>query len=124
MPRKWGMDARQSAGLLRRRDFLRVLAGTAALTGVPRLARAVDQAAYPFSEVPASVSGIHWAHVAGSSAEKYLPESTGSGCAFLDYDNDEWMDIYLFNSGPCDFFTPPPPLKNPLYPNTLNTTFT
>jgi enediyne biosynthesis protein E4 len=118
------MDASQSAGLLRRRDFLRVLAGTGALTGVPRLARAVDQAAYPFSEVPASVSGIHWTHVAGSSAEKYLPESTGSGCAFFDYDNDGWMDIYLVNSGPCDFFTPAAPLRNALYRNNRDGTFT
>ena len=30
----------------------------------------------------------------------------GAGCAFLDYDNDGWMDIYLVNSGRCDFYTP------------------
>ena len=30
----------------------------------------------------------------------------GPGCAFLDYDNDGWMDIYLVNSGPCDFYKP------------------
>ena len=88
------------------------------------MARAADQAAYPFSEVPASVSGIHWTHVAGSSAEKYLPESTGSGCAFFDYDNDGWMDIYLVNSGPCDFFTPAVPLRNALYRNNRDGTFT
>ena len=46
----------------------------------------------------------------GKSPEKYLPESTGAGCAFLDYDNDGWMDIYLVNSGKCDFYTPDPPL--------------
>ena len=45
----------------------------------------------------------HWTHTAGISPEKYLPESTGAGCAFLDYDNDGWMDIYLVNSGNCDF---------------------
>jgi hypothetical protein len=118
------MVASQSPGFLRRRDFLRVLAGTAALSGVPRLAGAADQAAYPFSEVPASVSGIHFTHVAGSSAEKYLPESTGSGCAFLDYDNDGWMDIYLVNSGPCDFFTPNASLRNALYKNNRDGTFT
>ena len=118
------MGSSQTAALLRRRDFLRVLGGTAALSGFPGLARAADQTAYPFSEVPASLSGIHFTHVAGSSAEKYLPESTGSGCAFLDYDNDGWMDIYLVNSGPCDFFTPKAPLKNALYRNNRDGTFT
>src|SRR5258708_12176279 len=70
------------------------------------------------------MSGIRFAHVAGSSAEKYLPESTGSGCAFLDYDNDGWMDVYLVNSGPCDFFTPSAPLRNALYRNNRDGTFT
>ena len=36
----------------------------------------------------------------------YLPEAIGPGCAFLDYDNDGWMDIYLVNSGPSDFYKP------------------
>jgi hypothetical protein len=124
MPRKSGIGSGQSCGFLRRRDFLRVLAGSAALGGVSRLARAADQPLYPFSEVRPSVSGIHFTHVAGSSAEKYLPESTGSGCAFLDYDNDGWMDIYLVNSGPCDFFTPGTPLRNALYRNNRDGTFT
>ena len=38
------------------------------------------------------------------SGKHYLPETTGAGCAFLDYDNDGWMDIYLVNSGKCDFY--------------------
>jgi hypothetical protein len=55
---------------------------------------------------------------------KYLPESTGPGCAFLDYDNDGWMDIYLVNSGRCKFFTPSTPLRNALYRNNRDGTFT
>ena len=80
--------------------------------------------AYPFEEVPGSVSGIRWVHTAGKSAEKYLPETTGAGCAFLDYDNDGWMDIYLVNSGKCDFYNPDPPLRNALYRNNRDGTFT
>jgi len=91
---------------------------------MPRFASAADQAAYPFSEIPSSASGITWVHTSGSSPEKYLPESTGAGCAFLDYDNDGWMDIYLVNSGPCDFFTPSKPLRNALYRNNRDGTFT
>jgi hypothetical protein len=79
---------------------------------------------FPFSEIPTSSSGITWVHSAGNSSEKYLPESTGAGCAFLDYDNDGWMDIYLVNSGPCDFYTPPHPLRNALYRNNRDGTFT
>jgi hypothetical protein len=77
-----------------------------------------------FEEVPSSVSGITWRHVNGRSPEYYLPETTGAGCAFLDYDNDGWMDIYLVNSGACDFLTPNPPLRNALYHNNRDGTFT
>ena len=48
----------------------------------------------------------------------------GAGCAFLDYDNDGWLDIYLVNSGASDFFTPKTPLKNALYRNNRDGTFT
>jgi enediyne biosynthesis protein E4 len=42
----------------------------------------------------------------------------------LDYDNDGWMDIYLVNSGKCDFYDPQPPLRNALYKNNRDGTFT
>jgi hypothetical protein len=77
-----------------------------------------------FAEVPPSSSGILWSHTAGISAEMYLPETVGAGCAFLDFDNDGWMDIYLVNSGPCDFYQPPKPLRNALYKNNRDGTFT
>jgi hypothetical protein len=76
-----------------------------------------------FAEVPPSSSGIAWFHTAGLSAEMYLPETVGAGCAFLDFDNDGWMDIYLVNSGPCDFYQPPKPLSNALYRNNRDGTF-
>jgi len=76
-----------------------------------------------FVEVLSSLSSIHWRHVNGRSPDYYLPETTGAGCAFLDYDNDGWMDIYLVNSGKCDFFAPDPPLRNALYHNNRDGTF-
>jgi hypothetical protein len=113
-------------GIIPRRDFLRVLGGTLVLPAVSRFAAAARSAPYPypFSEIPASASGITWVHTAGLSPEKYLPESTGAGCAFFDYDNDGWMDIYLVNSGKCDIFTPAQPLRNALYRNNRDGTFT
>src|SRR5438067_10673054 len=76
-----------------------------------------------FEEVPSTISGINWRHVNGRSQQYYLPETTGAGCAFLDYDNDGWMDIYLVNSRKCDFFAPDPPLRNALYHNNRDGTF-
>ena len=77
-----------------------------------------------FLSVPPSRSGITWRHVNGRSPNYYLPETTGAGCAFFDYDNDGWMDIYLVNSGRCDFYDSRPPLRNALYKNNRDGTFT
>ena len=77
-----------------------------------------------FEEVPAATSKITWVHDNAHSPDRQLPETVGAGCAFLDYDNDGWMDIYFVNSGPSDFFTPPKPLKNALYHNNHDGTFT
>jgi hypothetical protein len=77
-----------------------------------------------FNEVPASASGITWTHENAMSPSRFLPEALGPGCAFLDYDNDGWMDIFLVNSGPSDFYKPPKPLRNALYKNNRDGTFT
>ena len=101
---------------LSRRELLGGLAGALCVKAQP-------QASF-FEEIPPSASGIHWTHTGGRSRDMYLPETIGPGCAFLDYDNDGWMDIYLVNSGPCDFYTPPKPLRNALYKNNRDGTFT
>jgi len=44
-----------------------------------------------------SSSGIQFQHNSGAYGGKLLPETLGSGCAFLDYDNDGWQDILLLN---------------------------
>src|ERR1043166_1649313 len=77
-----------------------------------------------FEEVPPQTSKITWVHNNAQSADRQLPETVGAGCAFLDYDNDGWLDIYFVNSGPSDFFTPTTPLKNALYHNNHDGTFT
>ena len=77
-----------------------------------------------FEEVSPQTSKITWVHDNAQSVDRQLPETVGAGCAFLDYDNDGWMDVYFVNSGPSDFFTPPTPLKNALYRNNGNGTFT
>jgi len=42
-------------------------------------------------------AGIHFIHNNGAFGKKYLPETMGPGCAFIDYDNDGWPDILLVN---------------------------
>jgi predicted NUDIX family NTP pyrophosphohydrolase len=77
-----------------------------------------------FEEIPPEASGISWVHENAMSDARYLPETMGPGVAFFDYDNDGWMDIFMVNSGAADFYTPPRPLKNALYKNNRNGTFT
>src|ERR1022692_2463532 len=118
------MPSRTRLAQLTRRDFVSgMIAGSLLLPRWPLFALP-EAAQFPFEEVPPEKSGIRWVHSSGKSPEKYLPESSGAGCAFLDYDNDGWIDIYLVNSGKCDFFTPNPPLRNALYKNNRDGTFT
>jgi hypothetical protein len=42
-------------------------------------------------------AGIHFTHNNGAFGKKWLPETMGAGCAFIDYDNDGWPDILLVN---------------------------
>jgi enediyne biosynthesis protein E4 len=107
-----------------RRELIRL---AAAASGASRLwgRQSSSADALPlFTEVPASLSGIQWVHENAMSPNHYLPETLGPGCAFLDYDNDGWMDIFLVNSGPCDFWKPPKPVRNALYKNNRDGTFT
>ena len=104
---------------LSRRSLFRLGAGMAGSSLISRLSAAAPL----FEDVPASKSGITWTHDNAMSPEHYLPETVGAGCAFFDYDNDGWMDIYLINSGPSDIYTPSQPLSNALYKNNRDGTF-
>jgi enediyne biosynthesis protein E4 len=108
-----------------RRLFLRQIAGAGFVSfAAPARAGQGKQMQPAFIEVPAARSGLTWVHDNAMSPERYLPETCGSGCAFLDFDGDGWMDIYMVNSGPSDFFTPEKPIRNALYKNNRDGTFT
>ena len=108
---------------LTRREWARLAGGALAAGAMPRLRG--SQAARPlFVEVPAEKSGIAWVHENAMSPDRQLPETMGPGVAFLDYDNDGWMDIFLVNSGESDFYHPAKPLRNALYKNNRDGTFT
>src|SRR5437867_2460874 len=108
---------------LSRRLFLALLSAAGAGLALPR-GRGLRAASPIFEEVPPARSGLHWVHTNAMSPDRYLPETMGPGVAFLDYDNDGWMDIYMVNSGSCDFFKPKTPLRNALYRNNRDGTFT
>jgi hypothetical protein len=50
-----------------------------------------------FTDVTAAAR-ITFKHTSGAFGKKYLPETIGSGCAFLDFDGDGWTDVLLVNS--------------------------
>ena len=58
----------------------------------------------------------------GVDSKKYILESTGCGCAFIDYDNDGWMDIFLLCGTRLE--GAPPGATNRLYKNNRDGTFT
>ncbi len=62
-------------------------------------------------------------HERGATPAHQLPETMGSGLAWLDYDNDGWMDLYVVQSGP---FPPSgsPRAQDRLYRNNGDGTFT
>jgi hypothetical protein len=67
-------------------------------------------------------AGIHFIHNSGATGKRYLPETMGSGCAFVDIDGDGWADVILINGKD---FTPRGRRSLPaVYHNNHNGTFT
>jgi hypothetical protein len=67
------------------------------LWGLPALVQAQRSApGFQLTDVTRQ-AGIDFRHNSGAFGEKYLPETMGPGCAFLDYDNDGWMDMLFVN---------------------------
>lgn len=81
-----------------RRTFLQQLlaaAGAVALP-IPRLWAAPANSSIHYVDV-AKRAGIDFLHYTGAFGKKLLPETMGSGCAFIDFDNDGNPDILLIN---------------------------
>jgi enediyne biosynthesis protein E4 len=86
-----------------------------------------------FSATPPSV---HFADIAaragltartedgGERTKKYIIETTGSGAAFFDYDNDGWPDIFLVNGTTLEGFRKDTAPTSHLYHNNRDGTFT
>ena len=121
-----------------RRAFVQLSLGSAALAAAPRLL-AQGVAAHTAKPVarPAPSGRPFYAHFVdvapaaglqapvfygGVESKKYILEATGCGCAFIDYDNDGWMDIFLLSG--TRLTGDPPGATNRLYRNNRDGTFT
>ncbi|MGC2744878.1 MAG: VCBS repeat-containing protein [Candidatus Angelobacter sp.] len=71
-------------------------APTAKKKALPSAAAPHLPAGIHFADVT-QASGIRFVHNNGAFGKKYLPETLGPGCAFIDYDNDGYPDILLVN---------------------------
>ena len=81
---------------MKRREFIRQGIGAGLLaTSIPF--PPPQGIGFRFVDVTGS-AGIRFQHNSGAYGGKLLPETLGSGCAFLDYDADGWQDILLVNS--------------------------
>ena len=96
---------------------------------VGNLAAAQDERSTTFTDVAATV-GIDFEHFLGSTGDFLFPEVTAAGAAFLDYDNDGDLDVYLLQGCLLDpekkaddlIFSSPValPARNRLYRNELS----
>jgi enediyne biosynthesis protein E4 len=124
--------------IVTRRKFVQLSVSSAALAASPRLL-AQGVAAHTVKPLPRSApSGrpfnAHFVDVAsaaglrapviygGVDSKKYILEATGCGCAFIDYDNDGWMDIFLLSG--TRLGGDPPGATNRFYKNNRDGTFT
>jgi len=69
-------------------------------------------------------AGITFLQDATQTEEKYYLETMGTGAAWLDYDQDGWMDLFFVQSAATDIYKPPKPLRSALYHNNGDGTFT
>ena len=69
-------------------------------------------------------AGIRFVHNSGAFGKKYLPETLGPGCAFIDFDNDGYPDIIMVNGEDWTGHQKSGKTTPKLYHNNGNGTFT
>jgi hypothetical protein len=96
--------------------FLAVLVTTAVAAQAPPIAYFTDNA---------EKAGLTMTTVfGGKDTKKYIIETTGTGVAIFDYDNDGWPDIFLVNGTTLDGFPTGEAPTSHLYRNNHDGTFT
>ena len=109
---------------LTRRDLLKYTGAAGLGLAASRLVRAASPtSAVTFVDVAGS-AGITFRHDNAASPEKYLIETMGAGCGWIDYDQNGLLDLYLVNSAATRVYSPKQPLRSALYRNNGDGTFT
>lgn len=105
-----------------RRELLKAAGVTIAAAPLAHLA-AAPNAPVTFVDVAVS-AGISFKHQNSTSPEKFLIETMGSGCAWIDYDQNGLLDLYLVNGAATRAYTPQQQPRSALYRNNGDGTFT
>lgn len=71
-----------------------------------------------------SAAGIHFHHERASSPQRLYPETMGAGVAWIDYNQDGFLDAFFVNSGYTPNYHPLLPPQPALYRNNRDGTFT
>ncbi len=122
------MTSNDFPGRRTRRELLQTIPAAvlgALFSGKLNAASASSKSLSPFSQFVdvAHVAGLTEPTVCGEpDSFTYIIESMATGCAFIDYDNDGWMDIFILSSRRLD--NTPPSATNRLYKNNRDGTFT
>ena len=78
---------------------------------------------FSFENVARQAGLNHVTVFGGSAANKYLLETTGTGVAFVDYDEDGWLDLFFVNGTTLEGFPADKAPTNHLYRNKGDGTF-
>jgi len=111
--------AMRASSVLALRPAISVMLGlrpacTAALLATATILSAQNRPAPIFTDVTAK-AGIVFVHTSGATPEKHMVETFGSGLAWIDFDNDGFVDLYCVSGAPGS--------SNALYRNNGNGTF-
>jgi enediyne biosynthesis protein E4 len=71
-----------------------------------------------------SAAGIHFHHERAASPQRLYPETMGAGVAWIDYNQDGYLDAFFVNSGYTPYYHPLVPPQPALYRNNRDGTFT
>ena len=108
---------------LSRRNLLKQIGYFSVALAAPHPTFSLDLGGITFVDV-AVRSGITFRHDNAVSPEKYLIETMGSGCAWIDYDQNGLLDLYLVNGAATRVYAPKQSLRSALYRNNGDGTFT
>ena len=108
---------------LSRRNLLKQIGYFSVALAAPQPTFSLDLGGITFVDV-AVRSGITFRHDNAVSPEKYLIETMGSGCAWIDYDQNGLLDLYLVNGAATRVYAPKQSLRSALYRNNGDGTFT